>query len=381
MSALYDLANTVIPGLTADENIRLVKRIGAGGFGTVYTAWGHESDFAVKCTPASDDPKSLEHRLMQKEITAHRKVSSHPNVVSYYTTHVQGGVAFHVMNHVRGGNLFNAIRRGAFDNNAQHVKNGMLSLLGALQYAHQRGVYHCDIKPENILCCREDGTGFRLADFGVSTESPTTRFVGTDAYIPPEGFSWRNKAYSSAAADKWAATIVLINMLGGDPWAQADFRDSFYTEFRRDEKYLNRTCGVTAKANAFLRRCLAEDPAARPSIEEMMEELASIDKFTVDGFWPERPHESPTTPREVSLPPLPPSFLLPELDDGDDSAPESTGLPTPLSPLVALVKAPKSPSLGRVLRRAFKSRPVRVVAQKPVVVACAVVRRVRRASL
>ena len=91
------------------------------------------------------------------------------------------------MEYCSGGDLFAPIiDRGLYAGDDALVRMVLVQLLDAVQYCHDRGVYHRDIKLDNILT-NEDGTEVKIADFGLSTSSPTSESFGCGSlpYMSP----------------------------------------------------------------------------------------------------------------------------------------------------------------------------------------------------
>ena len=91
------------------------------------------------------------------------------------------------MDFVSGGDLGKAItKKRIFARNDALVKRLFLQLLDAVQTCHNAGIYHCDLKPDNVLINKEM-TEVYLTDFGLSTSSPKSRSfgVGTPSYMSP----------------------------------------------------------------------------------------------------------------------------------------------------------------------------------------------------
>jgi calcium/calmodulin-dependent protein kinase I len=153
------------------------------------------------------------------------------------------------------------------------------SLFKAVRYIHDRGLIHCDIKPDNILVYTlpVGESGIKLADFGLArsaSESPVNR-GGTWLYWPPE--AWKGWPRGKAG-DIWGCGIVLFACLtGGLPYAlvedEAQDREHVENVVTAGQPDL---CGMLAgvdisdEAKDFLRAILNPDPMWRPTAEEVL---------------------------------------------------------------------------------------------------------------
>jgi serine/threonine protein kinase len=177
---------------------------------------------------------------------------SHPNVVRVYDVGEAEGRPFIAMEHVDGESLAELIsRRG-------RLPAGEAAALGAqaaraLAAAHDAGLVHRDVKPHNLLLDRE-GT-LKLGDFGIAFGVEGTKLtvagtvLGTAAYLAPEQARGERV---TAAADVYALGVVLVELLTGQPGRSAP-------------------SGPLADV---LGRCLAADPAQRPTAAELARSLA-----------------------------------------------------------------------------------------------------------
>lgn len=169
----------ILTGRVICNQVKLLEVIGFGGSGIVYRGIRKDaSPCAVKCLRNSD--RSLH------EVTLHRSVSDHPNIIKIEGTFAIGNFMFIVMEYCPGGDLLTAIEDGRFQNQDDLVKSAFIQILDALHWCHENKVSHRDIKPENILC-NTDCSQVRLADFGLScTEAFSVEFLnGTPGYLSP----------------------------------------------------------------------------------------------------------------------------------------------------------------------------------------------------
>ena len=133
---------------------------------------------AVKSIPFSDLPP---HRLalLQAELRLHRRVSSHPNVVTLHRAIKTDSVLYLVLDLIPGPDLFDQIvTHHRYAHNDALITNVFAQIVDAVATCHKNGFAHRDLKPENILS-EQDGRHVFLADFGLATTDRTSKDFGT----------------------------------------------------------------------------------------------------------------------------------------------------------------------------------------------------------
>ncbi|MEU8515861.1 serine/threonine-protein kinase [Kitasatospora sp. NPDC048722] len=194
---------TTREGRLVGGRYRLVRRLGAGGFGSVWQA--HDEvlgvDVAVKEVQLPPAASAGEHdeRLVraQREARHAARLRDHPNVVGVHDVVVDGGLPWTVMQLIVGRSLEDRIvRDGPLP--ATEAARVAQAVLAALAAAHEAGIVHRDVKPANIMLA-DDG-GVLLADFGIAVQQDQTAltasgmFIGSVDYLAPE------RAHGSPAA-------------------------------------------------------------------------------------------------------------------------------------------------------------------------------------
>jgi hypothetical protein len=169
----------------------LERELGRGGMGVVFLARDISLDrpVAIKLLPpALAGVAALRARFLREARTAARL--SHPNIVPIHAVEEHGEFVLFVMGYVEGETLGQRIaRQGPLP--AGEAARILQEVAWALAYAHQHGVIHRDVKPDNILLERATGRAL-VSDFGiaqVSDADPTTgagEIVGTARYMSPE---------------------------------------------------------------------------------------------------------------------------------------------------------------------------------------------------
>src|SRR5687767_11303340 len=148
-------------------NYELDREIGRGGMGIVYKAKDRrlKRQVAVKLLPPELAFRSeIRSRFLKEAETAAQL--SHPNIVPIYSVDEQEGLVFFVMAYVSGDNLAKRLHeRGVLT--VDETRKVLREVADALAYAHDRGVVHRDIKPDNILLDAVTGRPM-VTDFGIA---------------------------------------------------------------------------------------------------------------------------------------------------------------------------------------------------------------------
>ena len=166
--------------------IQLLDCIGQGSFGTVFRARDLENPgsslLAVKIIP-----KDYEIKLYRRELVLHSIVEAHPNVASIRKAISDKYFLYLVLDYCPGGDLWRAIKeKKVFWKNDALLRSVFLQVVDAVAFCHEKGVYHRDLKPNNVLIS-PDSRRVWLTDFGLA--SPTKQNhaygVGTQQYRSP----------------------------------------------------------------------------------------------------------------------------------------------------------------------------------------------------
>src|SRR3954464_7806613 len=199
------------------DRYRLVRRLGAGGFGTVWLAEDERlgREVAVKRVLIGDGDEA-ERARREAQVAARL---SHPGIVALYEAGTDDAACYLVSELVRGETLGVLEAEGALSD--RDVVEIGLALCDALSHAHARGVVHRDVKPGNVIvpeAPEDGGSAAKLTDFGIARvvgDDALTRtgdVLGTLAYMAPEQAEGRG---ATRASDLYALGIVLYEALAG----------------------------------------------------------------------------------------------------------------------------------------------------------------------
>lgn len=246
--------------------------IGRGSFGTVLEALDQRLHrlVAVKvmAVPPGDAEEQAELRSRFRQEARAVGRLSHPGIVPVHDFGEQADTAWIVMELVIGDTLKTVLDSGE-PVPRQEAARIATQLLEALDFAHERGIVHRDVKPANILLTAESGSGLgqvRLVDFGVARlgDSNVTvmgQMVGTLSTMSPEQVRGDPVDHR---ADLWAVGVVLYQMLTGTrPFrgSQVALMNNILTE--DPEPPSRRLPGLPPGYDAVLARALAKSAEAR----------------------------------------------------------------------------------------------------------------------
>lgn len=265
--------DTGLAGTLLERRYRVDSPIARGGMSSVYRGADTRLDrqVAIKIMdPRFADDRSFVERF-EREARSAAKLH-HPNVVTVHDQGVDGEHVFLVMELVDGGTLRDLIEeRGRLDvPTAIAVTEQMLAALAA---AHQAGLVHRDVKPENVLIGRTGTppTGVvKVADFGLvravasSGNTSSSIILGTVAYLSPEQVT---TGLAEERGDVYSAGIVLYEMLTGQAPYTGDTPISVaYRHVNSDvPKPSDTVPGIPLALDDLVRRATRRDPEARPA--------------------------------------------------------------------------------------------------------------------
>ena len=180
----FPVSATCLLGQTIDNGaLRIEAVLGAGSFGVVYRAVDTQSGayYAVKRVERDNEDYD-----QTRETQLHARVSSHPHVLTFHREIDAGYFAFFVYD-LCAGDLHTVIGKLTFFREDELVRRVFVQIIDAVEYCHSRGVYHRDLKPQNILISSKTGEfDIFVADFGLLTMSKVTASsCGTPCFMSP----------------------------------------------------------------------------------------------------------------------------------------------------------------------------------------------------
>lgn len=215
-------------------NFKIKSKIGAGGMATVYLAhdMALNRDVAIKVLridprlKLSQEAKNEKVLRFQQEAQAAARLN-HPNIVSIYHVGKMRNQHYIVMEYLKG-NSFAQLLKSGMEFSLPLLLKQMVQICIALDFAHQRGIVHRDIKPDNIVLLEDDTV--KVTDFGIAridgselVKTKDETFMGTIFYCSPEQFKEFSKVDNRT--DIFSLGVVLYQLVtgrlpftGASPW-------------------------------------------------------------------------------------------------------------------------------------------------------------------
>ena len=277
---IFPLVNPFAPGATIGT-YRLDYQLGEGGMGTVYRATDTRLNRAVAIKFVSTDlADASARRRFQREAQLASSLN-HPHILTVHDAGELDGRQYLVCELIDGGTLRDWVK--ASPRSWQDVVELVIGLADGLATAHEAGILHRDVKPENVLITK---SGYaKLADFGLAklheslslvTNAPTesrTRpgvIVGTVAYMSPEQATGQPV---DARSDVFSFTVVLYELLAGRrPFRGSTDLDVLHAIAHQSADRLPEAIPLALRD--LIERALQKDPAQR--VQTMREVVADL---------------------------------------------------------------------------------------------------------
>jgi serine/threonine protein kinase len=193
---------------------QIVDEIGTGSMAAVYKAYDPSFDrlVAIKTMHRlyTMDPSFQERFDQEARAIA---MLEHLHILPVYAYGQERGITYLVMRYLKSGTLADLIQQGPLP--LGDASRLLAQMASALDYAHQHGVLHRDVKPPNVLLDEHENT--YLADFGIALllRAPGSEAAGTPMYMSPEQGVDTEKL--TAAADQYSLGVILYEMIAGRP--------------------------------------------------------------------------------------------------------------------------------------------------------------------
>jgi len=210
---------------------RLLGEVGRGGMGTVYRAehmrLKEERALKIMSAECARDPEFADRFKAEAAITRQLR---HPNIVRVEDAgQTADGLLYLAMEFVHGQNLAAIIRKEGHLTPIRAL-GVAVQVCSALELAHDRGIVHRDIKPDNLLVTRtRDNETIRVVDFGIAkvrdgapikTDGSETRvgvFMGAPHYCSPEQAEGKSGFQLDGRSDLYSLGVVIYEMVTGNP--------------------------------------------------------------------------------------------------------------------------------------------------------------------
>ena len=263
-------------GLILDDRYELLEVIGKGGMAIVYKALDRRLNRNVAVKVMREEIMDDEEFRSRFYAEAHAvAMLSNPNIVAVYDVSNRGDVEYIVMELVEGITLRQYMdRRGALA--WREVLHFSGQIARALAHAHERGIVHRDIKPQNIMMFR-DGTA-KVADFGIAAlENERVenegQAIGSIHYIAPEQAKGQSP---DARSDLYSLGVVMYEMLTGHKPYEGDTIAEIAVKHMNACPVMPRTVisDIPAELERIALKAMCADIEARyQSAKEMLHDL------------------------------------------------------------------------------------------------------------
>ena len=268
------------------QRYELLELIGGGGMADVYRARDKLLDRPVAVKILHEQFKSDREFIdkFHREAQAAARLS-HANIVNIFDVGVEGNDHYIVMEYVPGSTLKDLIKQQGHLPVAQALRVAE-DIARALAHAHDNNLVHCDIKPHNILMM-PDGSA-KVADFGIaravteSTMTYTGNIVGSVHYFSPEQ---AKGTMITPKSDVYALGVVLYEMLTGVLPFTGETPVSIAVQHLQDTPRPVRELepSIPPAVEAIVSRTMSKAPEARPSSDELVEELRQAEHMVSTG--------------------------------------------------------------------------------------------------
>jgi len=259
------------------------KRLGAGGMGQVYGAEDTtlKRFVAIKRMSPQANSTEVDRKRLLKE-AQRASALNHPSIGAMYDVVEHGGELWLVMEYVEGETLRHRLKQPISREDFFAIATQCCE---GLQAAHEKGIIHGDIKPENIMIT--PGNRVKILDFGVArrawnsnpndaTKSMETMTAtgGTPAYMAPEVLLQQP---DDGRSDLFSLGLVFYEMLGGDQPFQSDSLAT--TVARIVHLQPPELTNVPGRLTAIIKRSMAKDPEARyPDAAALLDDLRRVEQ-------------------------------------------------------------------------------------------------------
>ncbi|MGH2626686.1 MAG: serine/threonine-protein kinase [Anaerolineales bacterium] len=275
-------------GLSGERlgSYQLIEQVGSGGMATVYRAVDSRSgaERAVKILSPSigSDEQFVRRFRREGRLLARLK---HPNIVPVVDYGETGQVFYLVMPFIEGETLQRKLVHRRFSE--AEIRRWIRQAAAALDFAHQRGVIHRDVKPSNILVDKDGNaylTDFGLARLAESSGSLTgSLLLGTPAYVSPE--QARSDGID-ARTDQYSLGVILFQLVTGRLPFETDTPMATVMKHMREAPPQPRSLNpdLPPAAEKVILKCLAKNPGDRfPTVGEAARTFeAALDGATSD---------------------------------------------------------------------------------------------------
>ncbi|XP_041423627.1 traf2 and NCK-interacting protein kinase-like [Xenopus laevis] len=258
------------------------KKIGAGGFGSVYKVWMQNSQIPVALKIAEIKKRDAVKIRELQEVNILKKLSGHKNIVTHFSSMIyvtpERSQLWFTMEYCMGGSLKQLIDR-AIDKSLPEKSIQYISreVLEGLNYMHENCIVHRDVKSVNITI-NHRGT-VKIIDFGSAVQlkrpdGDITGACGTPCWMAPEVVACRlnQRGTYNFKCDIWSFGITVIEMAEGrPPYCKKPRIKVMSRIYKRKPPRLKYKKYWSEDFKDFLGQCLVKSPERRPTAKQLLD--------------------------------------------------------------------------------------------------------------
>ncbi len=265
------------------SHYKITEKLGEGGMGVVYKAEDTKLDRPVALKFLA--PHLLRDDEARKRFEREAKAAArldHPNICTVYEIDEAEGRTFIVMAFLEGRPLSVRIKEGPLK--LSEALSVAIQTADGLEAAHENGITHRDIKPDNLMLMTGSRGLVKVMDFGLAQLAGGSKFtregttLGTMTYMSPEQAAG---AETDSRTDIWSLGVVLYEMVAGQPPFRGDYDQVVvYSLMNEDPEPLTAVrTGVPQELERIVNKCLAKEPGERyQRVDELLVDVRGLQK-------------------------------------------------------------------------------------------------------
>ena len=245
------------------KHYEFLKEIGTGSSSIVYQVLDKIKNKFFACKIVSRESIIFKDKMkhFEKELRIHQLID-HPNICKIEEIIYSNDFIYIILEFCSNGDLFEWISKTSHSLNCRIITQ----IISAIQYLHQRGIYHHDLKPENIFL--DSNYNIKIGDFGncdtIDNNSPQS-FFGTIEYTPPEIFL--NNKISKDLIDIYQIGLLIYEIFTGIlPWKEN--KENLIVEIKSGINYIPDFIPLLYRE--VIESCININPLKRPSINNLI---------------------------------------------------------------------------------------------------------------
>ena len=284
--------NNVYPASFLQEHTVLPEELGRGAFSIVIVAM-HKASKEKRAVKVVENPTLSDVLDLQREVKILKQLE-HKNILKVFSTYTKPGIFLMVSEVCKGKELFKKIVEmydveqddvEVYGFTERHASSIVRQLASALQYCHQKGIIHRDIKAENVLVGEPDVDGnfanVKLIDFGLAAKLKEGRSTyvdtpcGTPGYVPPEILqnSSTGEVTFTRKSDMWSLGVLTYELVCGySPFYAQNKKESLERCRKGDYSFHEHSWSeVSDTCKNCISKMLIISPRSRASMDQILE--------------------------------------------------------------------------------------------------------------